>query len=193
MANQFKRIFEVDPSHLGQAQDIADTIQQAIDPASPDFDFARIRQAAGALPDASLVKFVPGFGLQETTPVSVLAHSLTESLRQALSRPFANEAFWRKAEEALTDAFVNLGAQEGSSHLAFHAESADSTSYFYDLLFALQDDETEDSVWAVVFCLDVTLALDGAATRSLTPEDRATYAIRLNAITVRQDLRSVAA
>lgn len=187
----FKTVFEVEPSFLGQAQGIEGKFQHAIAPATVDFDFGEISRAASSIPDSSTVKIIRGWGLQETAPVSVMILSLKEAVRQALSHPFTSSSFWDKAEQALTDAFVDLNKQEGT-HLSFYGDSTESTSYYYNLLFALQDEETDDFIYAVAFCINVTVALDGEKARSLTVEDPAHYTIRLNAITVRQELPSAA-
>ncbi|MEU9117337.1 Type-2Aa cytolytic delta-endotoxin [Streptomyces sp. NPDC048483] len=187
----FTTVFEVGPSALEQAQGIADRFQHAIAPATVDFDFGEISRVADGIPDGSTVKIIRGWGLQETAPVGVMVLSLREAVRQALTHPFGNPAFWEKAEAALADAFIGLDGQEGT-HLSFYEESADRTSYYYNLLFALQDEETENFVYAIAFCADVTLALDAEKARRLTLDDVAQFAIRLNALAIRQELRPTA-
>ncbi|MER7107178.1 Type-2Aa cytolytic delta-endotoxin [Streptomyces sp. NPDC000229] len=181
----FRPVFEVGSSFMEQAQGIEARFQHAIAPATVDFDFGEISRAANGIPDSSTVKIIRGWGLQETAPVSVMVLSLKEAVRQALPEPFANPAFWDKAEGALTDAFVGLYGQTGT-HLSFYREEPDYTSYYYNLLFALQDEETGNSVYAVAFCANVTVALSPESVRDLTVEDTAQYTIRVNAITVRR-------
>ncbi|TJZ59067.1 Type-2Aa cytolytic delta-endotoxin [Streptomyces piniterrae] len=187
----FRTVFEVGPDALAQTQRMADTFQHAIAPATVDHDFGEISRAAEAIPDSSTVKIIRGWGLQETAPVGVMVLSLREAVRQGLTHPFGNPALWEKTEAALADAFVGLGEQEGT-HLSFYGDATDSTSYYYNLLFALQDEETEGYVHALAFCVNVTVALDGEKTRALTLDDTAWFTIRLNAIAVRQALRPTA-
>ncbi|KUL35595.1 Type-2Aa cytolytic delta-endotoxin [Streptomyces sp. NRRL F-4489] len=181
----FRTVFEVAPAVLEQAEAIAGKFQRAIAPATVDFDFGEISRAAAAIPDSSTVKIVRGWGLQETAPVGVMVMSLREAVRQALNEPYANPAFWEKAEAALTEVFLGLGEQEGT-HLSFYGDPFDSTSYYYNLLFALHDEETGDFVYAIALCVNVTLALSPEKARSLTLDDVVRCAIRLNAIAVRQ-------
>ncbi|MDN3295217.1 Type-2Aa cytolytic delta-endotoxin [Streptomyces ficellus] len=187
----FTTVFEVGSSFMEQARAVEARFQHAIAPATVDFDFGEISRAASGIPDSSTVKIIRGWGLQETAPVSVMVLSLKEAVRQALPQPFANPAFWDKAERALTHAFVDLDRQEGT-HLSFYREEPDGTSYYYNLLFALQDEETEGFLYAVAFCVNVTVALSPEAVRALTVEDVAQYTIRLNAITVRRELPAAA-
>ncbi|MGW1376173.1 Type-2Aa cytolytic delta-endotoxin [Streptomyces sp. NPDC002446] len=185
----FRTVFEVGADALEQTRRLADTFQHAIAPATVDHDFGELSRAAEAIPDSSTVKIIRGWGLQETAPVGVMVLSLREAVRQGLTHPFGNPAFWEKAEAALADAFVGLGEQQGT-HLAFHGDATDSTSYYYNLLFALQDEETGGFIHAVAFCVDVTVALDGAKARALTFDDIARFTVRLNAVGVRQALRT---
>ncbi|WP_431784497.1 Type-2Aa cytolytic delta-endotoxin [Streptomyces chumphonensis] len=181
----FTTLFEVGPAALGRAQGIADTFQHAIAPATVDFDFGEISRAASRIPDATTVRNVRGWGLQETVPVSVVVLSLMEAVRQALAEPFTNARFWARVEEALTGVFVGLGTQEGT-HLSFYEDTPERTSYYYNLLFALQDEETGDAVHAVALCVDVRVASDGERVRALGVEDTARFTVRLNAIALRQ-------
>ncbi|MFE6686900.1 Type-2Aa cytolytic delta-endotoxin [Streptomyces sp. NPDC057743] len=181
----FKTVFEVGPAALERVQAVADTFQHAIAPAATDVDFGEVSRAASAVPEGVTVKTVRGWGLQETAPIGVMVMSLREAVRQALPHPFDNPAFWEKAEAALTEVFVGLRDQD-AAHLSFHGDSPDNTSYRYNLLFALQDDETEGFLYAVAFCIDVTLALSPDRVGALTVDDVAQCAIRVNALTVRQ-------
>ncbi|MBW1603832.1 Type-2Aa cytolytic delta-endotoxin [Streptomyces sp. JJ66] len=181
----FTTVFEVEPAATDRAQGIADTFQHAIAPATVNFDFGEISRAASRIPDSSTSRIVRGWGLTETAPVSVMMLSLKESVRQALPQPFTNPRFWAKVEQALTAAFVGLDTQEGT-HLSFYEDTADRTSYYYNVLFALQDEETGDAIHAVALCINVSVALSGAQTRALTTEDTAPFTIRLNAIAIQQ-------
>ncbi|MCM2416351.1 Type-2Aa cytolytic delta-endotoxin [Streptomyces sp. RKAG290] len=192
MAATFKTVIEVNPEHLDQARAIDRLFQQAIAPATVNFDFGHIRAAAAAIPDSSIVKMVRGWGLQETAPVAVMALSLKEAVRQALPEEFAGAAFWGTVEQELVEAFTGLAAQEGTPGLSYYDQSPDRTSYYRDLFFALQGAETGAHMYAIAFCIDVTVGLDPAGAGALELTDIAPYQIRLNAIVVRQQL-SVAA
>ncbi|MGW7053623.1 Type-2Aa cytolytic delta-endotoxin [Streptomyces sp. NPDC054887] len=186
----FKTVFEVGSSFMDRARNIEAGFQHAIAPATVDFDFGEISRAASGIPHCSTVKIVRGWGLQETAPVSVMILSLKEAVRQALPLPSAGPAFWEAVEGALTGAFVGLGRQEGT-HLSFYREDPDRTSYYYNLLFALRDEEGGDSLYAVAFCANITVGLGPEEVRALTVGDTARYTIRLNAITVRQETPAV--
>lgn len=192
MTATFKTVMEVAPEHLDQAQAMDRVFQQAIAPATVNFDFRHIREAAAAIPDSSIVKLVRGWGLQETAPVAVMALSLKEAVRQALPGEFADASFWGTVEEELVGAFTGLAAQEGAPGLSYYEETPDRTSYYRDLFFALQGEETGGHLYAIAFCVDVSVGLDRASAGVLELTDIAPYRIRLNAIVVRQELRLAA-
>ncbi|MFE9403277.1 Type-2Aa cytolytic delta-endotoxin [Streptomyces sp. NPDC006530] len=181
----FRTVAEVGPEALGQVRAAETALQEAIAPAVGDFDFAAVRSAARALPNSSVVKIIPGFGLQETAPLQVMVLTVRQAVRQALVEPFANPAFWEKADAALAGVFI--GAQEGAPHLSFQ-DCVEGTRYFAHLLFALQDEETGAQLYVVAFRVEVTVAADRATFLSLGAEDTAAVTIRLDAISVRQDL-----
>lgn len=192
MTASFKTVIEVAPDHLDQARAIDRRFQEAIAPATVNFDFDNIRQAADAIPDSAVVKMVRGWGLQEHAPVMVMVLSLKEAVRQALPGEFAEASFWDTVEKELAAAFTGLAAQEGGPGLSYYDEGPDRTSYYRDLFFALQDDETGDHMYAIAFCIDVTVGLEKEKAAALEIMDIAPYTIRLNAIVLRQELRLAA-
>ncbi|WP_167160106.1 Type-2Aa cytolytic delta-endotoxin [Streptomyces sp. MBT27] len=184
----YRTVVEAGPEALDQVRAAEAVLQEAIAPAADAaFDFGAVRSAARSLPNSSVVKIIPGFGLQETAPLQVMVLTLRQAVRQALVEPFENPAFWDKADTALAGVFLGLGAQRDAAHLAFQ-ESTDGTRYFYHLLFALQDEETGRHLYVVAFRVEVTVAADRATLLSLGAEDTAAVTIRLDAISVRQEL-----
>ncbi|MET9954016.1 Type-2Aa cytolytic delta-endotoxin [Streptomyces sp. NPDC006339] len=193
MAASFKTVIEVGPAHLAQAEALGRAFQEAIAPATVNFDFDHIRDAAAAIPDSDIVRMVRGWGLQEEAPVLVMVLSLKEAVRQALPPESAEASFWDTIERELVSAFTGLAEQEGMPGLSYYEEGPDRTRYYRDLFFALQDEETGAYLYAIAFCIDVTIGLDKARVGALRMTDTAPFALRLNAIVVRQDLAAVAA
>ncbi|GGV20036.1 hypothetical protein GCM10010260_70110 [Streptomyces filipinensis] len=188
MAACFRTVTEVGEAHLAQADALGRAFQEAIAPATVNYDFAHIRDAAALLPDSDIVKVVRGWGLQEEAPILVMALSLKEAVRQALPPEAAQASFWDTVERGLVDAFTHLAAQEGEPGLAYYEEQPDRTSYYRDLFFALQDEEAGAYLYAVAFCADVTVGLSKSRAGTLDLMDTAPFAVRLNAIVVRQKL-----
>ncbi|NWF28729.1 Type-2Aa cytolytic delta-endotoxin [Streptomyces sp. PKU-EA00015] len=188
MAAAFKTVIRVDPDRLDQARAVDRLFQEAIAPATVNFDFDNIRQAAASLPGSAIVKMVRGWGLQETAPVMVMVISLKEAVRQALPGTFADASCWDTVEQELVRAFAGLGAQKGEPGLSFYEEGADRTSYYRDLFFALQDEETGEHLYAMALCIDVTVGLGRSEVDALEISDVAPFAIRLDAVVVRQEL-----
>ncbi|CAM5628812.1 Type-2Aa cytolytic delta-endotoxin [Streptomyces tanashiensis] len=188
MAASFRTVVEVGPDHLAQARSIDRVFQEAIAPATVNFDFEAIHRAASAVPDSDVVRMVRGWGLQEHAPVLVMVLSLKEAVRQALPPECAEAGFWATVERELVQAFTGLAAQERQPGLSFYEESGDRTRFYRDLFFALQDEETGDHMYALAFCVDVTVELPKAEVLALDLTDIVPFTVRLNAIVVRQAL-----
>ncbi|MFE5514542.1 Type-2Aa cytolytic delta-endotoxin [Streptomyces sp. NPDC056529] len=192
MAASFRTVVEVGPDHLDQARSIDRVFQEAIAPATVNFDFEAIREAAAAVPDSTVVRMVRGWGLQEYAPVLVMVLSLKEAVRQALPPECADAGFWATVERELVTAFTGLAAQEGQPGLSFYEESGERTRFYRDLFFALQDEETGEHMYALAFCVDVTVELPKEEAVALDLTDVVPFAVRLNAIVIRQTLDLVA-
>ncbi|MFE0646135.1 Type-2Aa cytolytic delta-endotoxin [Streptomyces sp. NPDC058877] len=188
MAASFRTVVEVGPDHLEQARSIDRVFQEAIAPATVNFDFEAIREAASAVPDSDVVRMVRGWGLQEHAPVLVMVLSLKEAVRQALPAECAEAGFWATVEQELVRAFTGLAGQQGEPGLSFYEESEHRTRFYRDLFFALQDEETGEHLYALAFCVDVTVELPKAEVLVLELTDVVPFAVRLNAIVLRQAL-----
>ncbi|MCK8677681.1 Type-2Aa cytolytic delta-endotoxin [Streptomyces lichenis] len=186
----FRTVFAVEGAAAESAREVEARFQHAIAPATVDFNFGEISRAAAAVPDATTVKIVRGWGLQETAPVSVMVLSLREALRQSLPEGAGDPVFWERAEAALTEVFTGPAGQRGTLP-SFSQEEPDRTSYYDDLLFALPDAERPDALLAVAFCVHVSVALGPAGVRALTTGDTARFTLRLNALTVRREQAAV--
>ncbi|PRH78823.1 Type-2Aa cytolytic delta-endotoxin [Streptomyces solincola] len=193
----FRPVFAVGYLAAEAAREVEAHFQHAIAPATVDFDFGEISRAAAAIPGATTVKIVRGWGLQETAPVNVMVLSLREAVRQSLPEGQGGDAlFWERAEAALADVFTGLAGERGT-HLSFYEEEPDRTSYYYDLLFALDEDRGgaeaagdaggPAALLAIAFCVNVSVGLGPDAVRALALGDTAHFTIRLNAITVRRE------
>ncbi|MFG2719014.1 Type-2Aa cytolytic delta-endotoxin [Streptomyces sp. NPDC048416] len=184
----FRTVVEVGPDALDQVRAAEAVLQEAIAPGvSGDVDFGAVRAAARGLPHTTLVKIIPGFGLQETAPLQVMVLTLKQAVRQALVEPFGNPAFWAQADAALARVFFDLDDQDGEAYLSFQ-DSAEGSRYFYNLLFALQDEETAGHLHLVAFRVEVAVGVRRAELLSLGAEDTAAVTLRLDAISVRQEL-----
>ncbi|MFB7941124.1 Type-2Aa cytolytic delta-endotoxin [Streptomyces sp. NPDC056049] len=187
MAASFRTVIEVAPAHLDEARSIDRVFQEAIAPATVNFDFGAIHRAATAVPDCTVVRMVRGWGLKEHAPLLVMVLSLKEAVRQALPAECAEAGFWETVERELVAAFTSLGDAEQQG-LSFYEESEERTRYYRDLFFALQDEGTGDALHALAFCVDVTVDLPKEQVLGLGLTDIAPFSVGLNAIVLRRPL-----
>jgi hypothetical protein len=188
LAACFRTVTVVEEAHQAQAEALKCAFQEAIAPATVNYDFTHIRDAAAVLPHSDIIKVVRGWRLQEEGPLLIMVLSLKEAVRQALPPEAAEASFWDTIERDLVDAFTGLAAQEGDPGLAYHEVEPDRTRYYRDLFFALQDKEAGAYLYAVAFCADVTVGFGKERVGTLGLTDTAPFAVQLNAIVVRQKL-----
>lgn len=188
MAASFRTVIEVAPAHLDEARSIDRVFQEAIAPATVNFDFEAIHRAAAAVPDCTVVRMVRGWGLKEYAPLLVMVLSLKEAVRQALPAECAEAGFWETVERELVAAFTGLGDAAEQAGLSFYEESEERTRYYRDLFFALQDEGTGDALHALAFCVDVTVDLPKEQVLGLGLTDTAPFSVGLNAIVLRRPL-----
>ncbi|MER8040870.1 Type-2Aa cytolytic delta-endotoxin [Streptomyces hydrogenans] len=188
MAASFRTVVEVAPDRLDEARSIDRVFQEAIAPATVNFDFEAIHRAAAAVPDSTIVRMVRGWGLKEYAPLLVMVLSLKEAVRQALPAECAEAGFWGTVERELVAAFTGLAEQEGQPGLSFYEESAERTRYYRDLFFALQDEGAGGVLHALAFCVDVTVELPKEQVLGLGLTDTAPFTVGLNAIVLRRPL-----
>ncbi|GHA89876.1 Type-2Aa cytolytic delta-endotoxin [Streptomyces termitum] len=188
MAASFRTVVEVAPGRLDEARSIDRVFQEAIAPATVNFDFEAIHRAAAAVPDSTVVRMVRGWGLKEHAPLLVMVLSLKEAVRQALPPQCAEAGYWRTVERELVAAFTGLAEQEGTPGLSFYEETPERTRYYRDLFFALQDEETGGDLHALAFCVDVAVDLPKDRVLALGLTDTAPFAVGLNAIVLRRPL-----
>ncbi|MGW1011167.1 Type-2Aa cytolytic delta-endotoxin [Streptomyces termitum] len=188
MAASFRTVVEVAPGRLDEARSIDRVFQEAIAPATVNFDFEAIHRAAAAVPDSTVVRMVRGWGLKEHAPLLVMVLSLKEAVRQALPPQCAEAGYWRTVERELVAAFTGLAEQEGTPGLSFYEETPERTRYYRDLFFALQDEEAGGDLHALAFCVDVAVDLPKDRVLALGLTDTAPFAVGLNAIVLRRSL-----
>ncbi|MDQ8702851.1 Type-2Aa cytolytic delta-endotoxin [Streptomyces sp. LHD-70] len=187
----FKPLIAVTPACAEQAGAAEARLQAALAEATESsgtsgaFRFGPVQAAAKELPGASIVRIIPGFALQEQAPTHVMVLTLKQAVRQALSLPLGDEAFWEDVEETLTGAFIGLGDQLDAPHLVLH-ETDEGTRYDYHLLFVLEDEETEGFMYVVAFCVHVTVGLDREQVFGLSVTDPASFTLGLDALCVRR-------
>ena len=95
-----------------------------------------------------------------------------------------------RMHRAISYAFTNLNTQTTDSWIAYEKKSADSITYQYNILFAVQSVSTGEFVYGVP--MGITIRVDREYERVLfiTTQNKVSYVVRVEALKVIQPLES---
>ncbi|MED3089727.1 type-2Aa cytolytic delta-endotoxin [Bacillus toyonensis] len=184
----FTEIYQVEPQYLAQALRLANAFQGAIDPSDLNFNFERALNIANNIPNSAIVKTMNQNVVQQTVQISVMIDQLKELIRTVLGFAISSPTFWSSVEAAITSTFTNLNTQEDSAWIFWKSESSSNTTYYYNILFSIQNAETGGVMAVLPIAFEISVNLEKKKVLFLTIRDSARYEVRVKAITLAQAL-----
>ncbi|PEE39057.1 hypothetical protein CN271_18920 [Bacillus cereus] len=182
-----KNIFQVEPQYINQALAASHAFQGAID-SNLHFNYERAYQIGVNMPGRDYDPSMWGINqpvIQETLQVSTMINQLKSSLNRFLYFiDISNELFWNEVESAIVNTFTNLYTQQNSAWIFYHSSTSTSTSYYYNIMFALQDSNYRTMI-VIPIAFDITVRLEKQKVLFITLKDRAEYRVTLKSIWVR--------
>ncbi|PRT14594.1 type-2Aa cytolytic delta-endotoxin [Bacillus wiedmannii] len=186
----FTEIFQVAPQYLAQALRLANAFQGAIDGSDLNFNFERALNIANGIPNSAVVKTMNQNVVQHTVQISVMVDQLKELIKTVLGFAISSPGFWNSVAAAITSTFTNLNTQEDSAWIFWKSESSTNTSYYYNILFSIQNAETGGVMAVLPIAFEISVNLEKKKVLFLTIRDSARYEVRVKAITLAQALDS---
>ena len=187
--NNFKEYFWLqDRKHLTQAEHLTGAFQGAIDPTDLTFNLGRAVQIAQGMPNGTPIRALNQIVVQQSIRIDDLVKHLQQLVRTMLSVGISDPGFLNGLTTQLTGAFVGLGGQEEEKYLFYRSETASSTTYVYNLFFAVQGVQTGGAMGVLPFSLEVTVDRGKKAVEALTLKDWARYQIKATALMYVQGL-----
>ncbi|MEV5880523.1 hypothetical protein AB0L75_41375 [Streptomyces sp. NPDC052101] len=191
-ATNYCEVYQVEPRYLAQTLRLAGSFQGAIEPDDLNFNFEAALSIAQGIPNSAVVKTLNQSVIQQTIQVSVMVDQLKELVRTVLGISISSPTFWGQVTSALTNVFTNLAAQEDAAWLFWKSESSSNTSYYYNLLFAVQNAETGGVMAILPLAFEVNVAVHKERLLFFTLQDTARYEVRAKAVTLVQQLEHLA-
>ncbi|MFI5828709.1 hypothetical protein ACIA6C_15920 [Streptomyces sp. NPDC051578] len=191
-ATNYCEVYQVEPKYLPQTLRLAGAFQGAIEREDLSFNFARAVSIAQGIPNSAVVQTLNQSVIQQTVQVSVMVDQLKELFRTVLAMAISSPTFWAQVANALTNVFTNLKAQEDSAWLFWKSETSGNTSYYYNLLFAVQNAETGGVMAILPLAFEVNVAAPKERLLFFTLQDTARYEVRAKAVTLVQALEHLA-
>lgn len=185
---QFKQIYSVGSQYVGQALDMARVFQDAINPETLYFDFSKAIQIVKEHPEMAVVATVNQTISQQDSQVSAMVDKVIELLNTVLGVVLTDG---QKAQytTAIENAFTNLSTQEGGAWIFYQSEEANKTTYQYNILFAVQNEETGSVMLALPIGMTITVEVDKKQVLFITLKDKHNYNVQVQAIQVVEPLK----
>ncbi|MFJ4654462.1 hypothetical protein ACIP5Y_24595 [Nocardia sp. NPDC088792] len=190
MAENYRENFQVAPQYLNQAASLADVFQGAIHPTDLSFDVEKALQIARDIPQSSVLQAFDQLVFSQITQVSDMVDELTETVRTMSELAIGSPTFWAQVASAITDVFTNLYTQEDAIWIFWRRGASMSTSYDYNVLFAIQNEETGAAMAVLPITFEVSVELPKDEVMFITLNGSAQYEVRIKALTLVQTLQS---
>jgi hypothetical protein len=186
----FNEIFYVEPQYIAQAIRLTNTFQGAIDPLTLNFNFEKALQIANGLPNAGVTGTINQSVIHQTIEVSVMISQIKEIIRSVLGLVINSANFWNSVVSAITNTFTNLEPQVDENWIVWRNLSATQTSYFYKILFSIQNEDTGRFMAILPIAFEITVDVQKQQLLFITIKDSARYEVKMKALTVVQALDS---
>lgn len=178
----YQEILDVDPQYQFMALELAQLFQDAINPDTLYFDF---NKAIG------LVKQDKSLAITGTLNQTISKNSAQVSVViDELARLLANLGVKLTPErlgsyaETITQAFTNLEERKDNAFIFWNKTTAHSTTYTYNIFFAIQNSKTGRLMAGLPVGLTITVDVEKKKVLGITTKDKHSYNVNVKAIQV---------
>ncbi|HDR7689672.1 TPA: hypothetical protein QCX85_005221 [Bacillus toyonensis] len=190
--SNIRSIFQLEPRYIARALTAAQAFQGAIG-SDLNFNYDKAIQIANTIPyrDHSNISWhMNRTVIQETLQVSPMISKIKDILGDFLYFiNISNAGFWNEVEAAIINTFTNLYTQTNSAWIFWSSSTSTSTSYYYNILFAIPS--TSKSMVVIPIAFDITVRLEKQKVLFITIKDRAEFRVTIKAIYVHVLLHSL--
>lgn len=184
----FKEIYAISPQYIGQAIEMSQVFQDAIDSQTLKFDFAKAIDIVKHHPEMAIVGTVNQTIQQSDAQVSVMVDKVTAILKDVVGIVLS-PGQTQQITAAITSAFTNLSTQEGDAWIFWSKQEAHKTTYQYNILFAIQNETTGSIMLALPIGLTITVNIVKEQVLFITLQDVHEYDVSIQAIKVVEALK----
>lgn len=179
----FEEIFALkDPKAAAEAMFMSNLFTQAIT-SDLKLDFNYAEQLVLAQPDMALFnRFATGF-IRHDFAVSSLVSEISSYLSSQLGIAI-DPKLQGQIQMAISDVFVNLNIQKEDAWIFWAKESGYQTTYRYNILFALQNELTNEYVYGLPIAFTVTIEREYERVLFITIKDELTLSVFMEGLKV---------
>ncbi len=191
----FKQIFSIDSKYVQQATEMSRVFQDAVVSAKIDgkdclkFDFNKALELVKSHKEMGLVGIINQTISQSSSQATVMVDKVMELMKNVLNVQLT-DAQKQSYVECIQQAFSNLSVQEDSAFIFWQRSEAHKTTYQYNILFAIQNEETGGVMLALPVALTITVEKDKEHVLGIKIKDVENFSVNIQAIQVVEPLRT---
>lgn len=187
----FNTLFQVPKQYVAQAIQMSRVFQDAIDSKSLEFNFEKALSILHQHPEMAVIGTVNQSIVKQDNQVSVMVKDVMALLDTVVGVALDKQSeTYKKFENTIEQGFTNLNEQKDSKWIFWSKESEHKTTYTYNILFAVANQETGSVMAAAPIGLTITVDVDKEKVLWITTKDKHNYSVNVKSITVVEALRS---
>ena len=184
----FEEIYSIkNPRHIEQALQMARVFQPAIDPQTLHLNLAKAIECVKAQEDMAIVKTLDQTIQQSEAKVTVMIDKLSALLENVVGIVLEGKTK-EEYTAAITEAFTNLAVQEDDAWIFWEKKEGHKTTYQYNILFAVQNEQTGGVLMGLPISLKITVDREYERVLFITITDKETYSVQVQSLSVVQPL-----
>lgn len=185
----FEEIFAVtDLRAAQQAFAMARVFQGAVEN-NGYFNLGRAKQIASQQPNMQIVNALDRTLSQNHDRVSEMISRVVGTLSDFLNMAIPQKQY-EQLQASITYAFVNLNGQRTDGWIFYEKETKWSTTYQYNILYAIQNPSTGQFVYGIPMGMTIKVNREYERVLFITIKDEVSYSVRIEALKVLEPLTS---
>ncbi|MBU2705391.1 hypothetical protein KCM76_05340 [Zooshikella marina] len=187
----FNTLFQVPRQYVAQAIQMSRVFQDAIDSKNLEFNFEKALSIVQQHPEMAVIGTVNQSIVKQDNQVSAMVSDVMALLDTVVGVALDKQsATYKKFENTIEQGFTNLNEQKDSKWIFWSKESEHKTTYTYNILFAVANQETGSVMAAAPIGLTITVDVDKEKVLWITTKDKHNYSVNVKSITVVEALKS---
>ncbi|WP_407322172.1 delta-endotoxin CytB [Dickeya ananatis] len=187
----FNTLFQVPTKYVGQAIAMSRVFQEAINGNDLEFNFDKAIELVKNHPEMAIIGTINQSITKQNNQVSAMVDDVMKLLDTVVGVVLDKDsATYKKFANTIEQGFTNLDAQKESKWIFWNKESESKTTYTYNILFAVANQDTGSVMAAAPIGLTITVDVDKQQVLWITTKDKHNYSVNVKSITVVEALKS---
>ncbi|WP_107758621.1 delta-endotoxin CytB [Dickeya sp. Secpp 1600] len=187
----FNTLFQMPAKYVSQALSMSRVFQDAINGENLEFNFDKAIELVKNHPEMAIIGTINQSIVKQNNQVSAMVDDVMKLLDTVVGVVLDKESpTYKKFANTIEQGFTNLDAQKEGRWIFWNKESESKTTYTYNILFAIANQDTGSVMAAAPIGLTITVDVDKQQVLWITTKDKHNYSVNVKSITVVEALKS---